>query len=334
MLTKLLLLLACVLAAPAAFALTVNAPFDIHYRARDLGEPPGLVGNLGGLTFLAGAPDTLLIGGNAAGPFGAIYSIPLTRDEDGHITGFAASGTRFATATGVTGGIDGGLSYGPDGVLFYTTYRDNHLGQIKPGSSGPDRLDALSPLGVLSSTGSLQFVPGDMPGGGRLKLLSFTRSTWYDATLSPDGNGTFDITLSGAGIFIGGGPEGVVYIRAGNAGFSNNSVLVSEWSNRRVVAYDIDDNGDPLVDTRRIFISDLSSAEGAAIDPVTGDFLFSNYGGTERGVIVVGGFVAPPQVVPLPAPWLMLMGAVAAMMATRRRSQPHSHNLSESVAGR
>lgn len=36
----------------------------------------------------------------------------------------------------------------------------------------------------------------------------------------------------------------------------------------------------------------LSGAEGAAIDPLTGDFLFSTFGGGDR-VIVVRGFAAP-----------------------------------------
>ena len=44
-----------------------------------------------------------------------------------------------------------------------------------------------------------------------------------------------------------------------------------------------------MVATRRDFVTGLDGAEGAFVDPVTGDFLFSTYGGGNR-VIVVRGF--------------------------------------------
>ena len=52
--------------------------------------------------------------------------------------------------------------------------------------------------------------------------------------------------------------------------------------------YNVDDNGDPEPQTRSTFISGLSGAEGAAIDPVTGDFLFGTYGSGNRIIRVVG----------------------------------------------
>lgn len=314
------LLLTWLLPIAVAQALVIEAPFAAHYSVRDLGLPPGDLGRLGGLTFAPGESATMLIGSSAASVLGKIHEIDLVRDEDGHIIAFGATATQIATAAGVAGGIDGGLAFGPGGVLFYTTYRDNHLGQIKPGSNAPDRLIDLGPLGVIRSTGSLQFVPAGLPGAGRLKILSFNGNRWYDATVSPDGHGSFDVTLSGVDRFIGGGPEGVVYIAAGNPGFARDSVLVSEWSNGRVVAYEIDANGDPLVATRRVFMSALSSAEGAAIDPLTGDFLFSKYAGDDRGVVVVGGF-RPPVPVPLPASSWLLVTACGLLVA-RWRAAP------------
>jgi hypothetical protein len=117
----------------------------------------------GGLTFLAGDPNTLLLGGAANSTRANIYSIPLTRDSQGHITGFAAPAAFFSRANGNTAGLDGGLTYGPGDVLFYTTYNDNHIGQIKPGSTAPDKLIHATPLGVASSMGSLMFVPAVSP---------------------------------------------------------------------------------------------------------------------------------------------------------------------------
>jgi len=85
-----------------------------------------------------------------------------------------------------------------------------------------------------------------------------------------------------------------VYIQAGNPGFASDSVLISEWSAGTVGAYEIDANGDPIASTRRDFILGLSGAEGAAIDPITGDFVFSTFGGGDR-VIVVHGFTTPQR---------------------------------------
>lgn len=58
------------------------------------------------------------------------------------------------------------------------------------------------------------------------------------------------------------------------------------------------------------FITGLTGAEGAAVDPLTGDFLFSTFGGGNQ-VVVVKGFVPPPPPpsgVPEPAS-LMLLGS-------------------------
>src|SRR5262249_6214170 len=74
--------------------------------------------------------------------------------------------------------------------------------------------------------------------------------------------------------------------------FGADSILVSEYSNGKIAAYTIDGNGDPNAASRRDFMTGLSGAEGAVVDPLTGDFLFSTFGGGDR-VIVVRGFVAP-----------------------------------------
>jgi hypothetical protein len=51
--------------------------------------------------------------------------------------------------------------------------------------------------------------------------------------------------------------------------------LLSEFSAGEIGAYDIDANRDPILATRRDFLTGLTGAEGAVIDPLTGDFLFS-----------------------------------------------------------
>jgi hypothetical protein len=275
-----------VVGTSTALAQTIAPEFAGCYSFTDLGSPQGVPTNLGGITFLATDPNVILIGGAANAGSAAIYSIRVTRNSAGSITGFDGAATLFSTAPN----IDGGLAYGPGNVLFFTQFSNNGIGQIKPGSTTPDLITPLSPLGFASSTGTLNFVPEGFPGAGRLKVASYSASIWYDATLTPRPEGTFDIVRNEAiNISIGGGPEGIVYVGRGNPNFTTDSVLVSEFSGGRVVAYDIDANADPIVSTRRVFITGLSGAEGGTRDPVTGEFLFSTFGGGNR-VIVVRGF--------------------------------------------
>ena len=86
---------------------------------------------------------------------------------------------------------------------------------------------------------------------------------------------------------------------SGSPQFSGPSLLVSEYGVDEIAAYQVDGNGDPVIASRRAFITGLDGAEGALLDPVTGDFLFSTFGGGSR-VIVVRGFRAPPPQLPPP----------------------------------
>lgn len=262
----------------------VDPYYECAYQFDDLGTPADVPGPLGGIVFLAGDPDTLLIGGNANNSAGAIYAVPVARDGEGHITGFAGPGVYWADAPN----IDGGLCYGPDGVLFFSRYNQNYVGQIKPGSGGPDREIDLTALGFSSSVGSFMLTPDGFPGAGRFKVFPFNSGRWHDSTLSPDGSGTFDISAPLTDILLGGGPEGIVYVEAGASLFPVESVLISEYSNGAIASYEIDGNGDPIGATRRVFMSGLAGAEGGTRDPVTGDFLFSTYGGGNRVLLVTG----------------------------------------------
>ena len=290
------LVLATVTAAPAA-GQTLNAPFSGSYSVQDLGQVPGVPDRLGGLTLKAGTTDRLLIGGQANDPAGALYEVGLVRDASGHIVGFSGPATRFADAAF----NDGGVTYGPGGVLFLARWPENELGQTKPGSAITDKVIDLTPLGIESSLASMQFVPQGQPGAGSLKLAGYRGGGWYDADVVADGTGTYDLAnvREIADSRIQGGPEGFVYVPGGSPQFSGSSLLVSEYGVDEVAAYRVDANGDPIIASRRSMISGLDGAEGALLDPVTGDFLFSTFGGGSR-VVAVRGFRAPPP--PLPAP--------------------------------
>lgn len=157
-----------------AVAQTVAPAFADDYSLLNLGSISGVPTNYGGLTFLDN--NHLLIGGAANTSNAAIYRVPVNRDAEGGIIGFGTV-TQFATATGsTTGGIDGGLTFGPGGVLFYTVYNSNELAQIMPGNTGPDKHIGLTALGVASSVGGMVIVPSDQPGAGKIKLLSYNAS--------------------------------------------------------------------------------------------------------------------------------------------------------------
>lgn len=301
--------------SPAVHAAAAIDPvFAASYTLTGLGSVPSLPTPYGGLTLLAGNNNTLLIGG-AANATGGIYSIGVTRDGGGHITGFTGSATPFSTAPN----IDGGLAYGPGGVLFFTGYPVNTLGEFLPGSSIPNKTVNLSAAGVASSVGSVVFAPN-----GSMKLLSYNANTWNTASLSPDGAGTFNVTGATLNTTLVGGLEGAAYVPAGSALFAPGSVLVAEYVNGIISTYLTDAAFNPIAASRQLFVTGLTGAEGAFIDPVTGDFLFSTFGGLNQVVRVSGGFVAPPPPPPTGVPdagsTLVLLGvALGAMGASLRR---------------
>ena len=309
--------LCCMLlgAAPAE-AITLGSDFVADYVATDLGSVAGLPASYGGMVFKAGDPNTLLIGGAANTVAGRYYEVPVVRDSESNIVGLGT-----ISAFGTVGEFnDGGIAYGPGGILFTAQWRVNNLGQTKPGSTDEDKTIDLGPLGLTTDTSiaGLNFVPAGFNGGGRFKVVSWSGGSWYDVELEPDGDGTFDIASFNLEASLRGGPEGFVFIDdEGNDGFNVDSLLITEWSTGSIGVYDLDANGDPITATRRDFITGLDGAEGAVIDPITGDFLFSTFGGGDR-IVRVDGFVPPPQI-PVPAALPLLASALVGLGVLYRR---------------
>src|SRR4029077_6230863 len=198
---------------------------------------------------------------------------------------------------------DGGVTFGPDNVLFVTRYPANQLEQSKPGSIAPDKVVDLTPLGVAGSVGSIGFVPPGFPGAGSMKIVSYADNGWYHCDFVPDGNGTFNVISAIRRANVG-GPEGIAFVPHGSPVFPANSVLIVEYGYSKVVTAPLDANGDPIVAQSRDFIRNLPQASGACIDPVTGDFLFDTWGGSSE-VSRVSGFATPtPAPSCSPGPWV------------------------------
>jgi hypothetical protein len=280
-----------------AYSQVVAPPFNASYSLVNLGAVPGVPTNYGGLTFKTGDANTILIGGAANQSSGDIYSIGVTRGTGNHITGFTGPATVFSAGAY----NDGGVVYGPGGVLFLARWPQNELGQTKPGSSITDKTVDLAALGVVANgPGGLMFVPTGFPGAGQLKLSDYPGGQFYTLAISSDGTGTYNVNSATLETTIVGGPEGIFYVPAGSPQFTGFNVLVCEYQAGKVAAYSVDAGGNPVPASRQDFITGLTGAEGAATDPLTGDFLFSTFGGGNQ-VIVVQGFAAPAQQQAVPA---------------------------------
>jgi hypothetical protein len=306
-----------------ATAQPIIAPtFAGTYTLTNLGAVPGVPSNYGGLTLQQGSPNTLLIGGEAVSPDADIYSIAVTRNAQGRISGF--SGTAAAVATAPR--IDGGLAYGPNGVLFATTLdvTSPMLLQYEVGSTTPDKSINLATLGVTGTTGTVNFVPTGFADAGEIRILTYSTNLVYTGTLTADGTGTFNLTgvTQTDTLPAGTGPEGIVWVPQGSPGFdpAKQFVLISEYDANRVSAYEWNPNGTINVGTRQDFVTGLTSAAGATIDPFTNDFLFSTLGGGGQ-VFRVSGFAPVPEPAGVLAAAAGVVG-LAGLVRRRLRRQP------------
>jgi hypothetical protein len=260
--------------APAQAA-AIGAAFSSIYTLSLLPAPFGGPNyNLGGLAFEAGNSNVLMIGGGSDTSAATLQGVTVTRDPVFlNVTGFSGSST-LATSPDV----DGGIAYGPGGVLFFTQYTDNTVGELKPGSVSPDKTIALP--GVITSTGGLAFIPAGFPGAGNAAITSFNGQTICSAPVTADGFGTYDFGTCANTVSFGTTIEGIQYVPLGTPGFSAPSILVdlySSGSTGQVVAYTLDSNGMPVLGSATPLLTGLGTAEGITIDPVTGDFLISEF---------------------------------------------------------
>lgn len=280
------LALAVLLAAPLA-AQTLAAPFNTAYTLTSLGTVAGVPTFYAAIAFKITDPNVLLMAGGAGSATGAIYEVPLIRGAGGHITGFGAPVQVVTTPN-----IDGGMCYAPNLCLLYTTWPSNTLGQVLFGTTTVARTLALTTYGIGSSTGACNFVPAGYPGAGGFKIASYSTSTFYDVNLVPhaSNDGTWDIAPGLTPVTITGNPEGFVYPPAGSPLIPDyTKMLICQWGTGIVGLWTIDATGNPVQASQVTFISGITGADGAAMDPITNDLLVSTYGGGNQ-IVVVSGF--------------------------------------------
>lgn len=275
-----------------AIGILLQPPYADNYTCYDLGVLPGVPTEWGGLIIDRKDPNILLAGGDANTIDGKLYAVTIARDADCHILGYQNVPTQVGGAAEYN---DGGLSYHSDlGPMFLSRWPVNQLGQLKDGDIATSKVIDLAPLGVVSSPGGVTFVPPGFAAEGQLKAVSWPGGEWYTLDLVADGLGTFNVTKATLNTKIVGGPEAFVYISDENPEFPVDGFLVAEWSAGNIAAYDADGQGNPLPATRKDFIKGLAGAESAYIDPLSGDFLFATFAGSER-LVVIRGFVPQPQ---------------------------------------
>lgn len=273
---------------------TLTAEFDsAGYTLTDLGSINLLPVRYGGLTIRPEQPNTLYIGGTANESGGALYTVALLRDPvTHHITGFDGDAILYAQAAN----NDGGIFFAPNGTLLFTRYSMNELGQILPDNSYVSY--SLTPLGIASSVGSIILVPSGYPGAGNLIIASYNAAIIYNVPFTIDGFGYYILSDKSDEVSVAGianGPEGIAYIPPGSLAFPNLSMAISSYGDGTVMVFEVGTDGLPDPATARQMVTGLTGAEGAWIDPVTGDFLFSTFGGGNK-VIRISGFETPSAI--------------------------------------
>ncbi len=285
-----LLLLACL----PGYTQTLTAEFEAAgYILTDLGSIDQLPSQYGGLTIRPDQPNTLYIGGSANTSGGGLYTVALIRDpETKRITGFDGAAVLYVAAPN----NDGGIIFDQFGTLLFTRYSMNELGQVLPDNTYISI--SLTEFGVAPSVGALAFVPAGYPGAGGLVFSSYSESIMYNVPYSIEASGQYLLSNQIAEVSVFGlasGPEGIAYIPAGSSAFPSLSMVISSYANGTVVVFEVGDNGLPVPSTAREMVTGLTGAEGALIDPLTGDFLFSTFGGGNK-VIRISGFEKPSSV--------------------------------------
>ena len=261
----------------------------------------------------------LLLGGGvgfAANPgYQTIYSVPVTRDSSGEITGFGTA-TPYANvevATPAQNGneVAGGMIFAPNGTLLYTTQFSSFIGQYSPGAT-TSSLTSVGPIPL----GGLGYLPN-----GQLVLTS-TDGSWYPVTLSsPDSHGFYTITVGSSMTGVNADADAFANLPGGiDSNILSASVLVGDTGRQALTIYTLGAGGLPTLNgscpdqnTPCEVVFDNSNVIGAGVveDPIHPvSYLFTSSNGSIYELTADA---------PEPSGVLLAFGGLALFWAGRRR---------------
>ncbi|RMG95411.1 MAG: hypothetical protein D6705_13680, partial [Deltaproteobacteria bacterium] len=269
-----------------ALGASIGADFASDYSCWDMGAPPGVPLPLGGVIGVPGDPNRLIVAGNAGTPEATLYSVGVARDADCRILGFDGSPpVLWSTAPDQVGD----LVFAPGDVLIYSTEWPEWIGQIKPGSSSPDRVDEFPGLGPPLSKA---FVPAGFANAGDFKVAGPSAGDWNTIDLVPDGNGTYDLVPAG----LEGAPPfasfGMSYVAAGSPQILEPSILytVNHMGIGAIIVFPVGPDAVPDSNPSRYLVNGVTDPEGSYLDPLSGQFFFTVEFFGDARVLVVEGF--------------------------------------------
>src|SRR4051794_19600265 len=108
---------------------------------------------------------------------------------------------------------------GPAACFSLPAFRATSWGRSSPAAAPRIKTVQLSPLGVASSVGAITVIPAGFANAGKLMIASYNAGSYYLATPTADGSGTYNIGTATLGTTPGAGPEGFAYIAAGSPQF-------------------------------------------------------------------------------------------------------------------
>lgn len=278
---------------PAGPDVVLAPEFAEFYKTYELGQVPGIPtdSRLGGCVISNTDPNVLLVAGDSETATGKVWAIEVVRGNCDHIVNFKG----VAQVVAETPYVDANLALVESGLLFYTAWPVNQISQLLPGQMAPGVTTDMAALGVENSVSGLGFVPPGFVDAGGMRTITWPGGKWYHLERTANGN-TFDLANAQQTTALLFGPGGFAYVPDGSPGFEVDHLIVSEWSAGTVGVYRVDDQGDPLPESRKDFYLDFPSPWGAYFEPLTGDFMFLTWGAGQDRIYIVQGFEPPPPV--------------------------------------
>jgi hypothetical protein len=227
--------------------------------------------SFGGMCFDA-AGSTMYLGIHANTAAGQIVSYAVQRDQAQKITGFVGPSGAVAAPN-----IDGGLAFGPGGVLCWTAYPLNTLGQWDPVSGSTVSIPLPA---TVASVGGLCFPPPGSPIAGSILVSSYDQGSIRAYPLVPIGNGFHNIGTESVYAVTTTGNEGMAF---GLAGPYAGDLFFANYDTGALRIVRVDPTtglalGGWANPTLVTLVSYIGNLQGVAFDPVTADLFVSIYG--------------------------------------------------------